>query len=307
MSRAHDIEMAALARSQGGVLTAQDLTSLTGRDDELDRRVRSGLWREVVAGAVVPAAMPDEPGLLATALCRGVPRSVLSHHDAARHVGIWVPDTDLTWLTVPFGSPLREVPGVRIVRSRAFPDEFLRRGELRISTPSRTVVDLGMVLTRKQLEAVLLSAVRQDVLDVADVEAHADRLRGRKGIAMVRAVTALWSAERESLLEDLLFGDVCAVTSGAVRQLPLPGSDGRPVARADVAVPELRVRFEADGLRYHSTDAQIAADQAQDRLLLTLGWLTVRFREGVLDGRHAVRREIAAVLDRRRHDLRRAA
>lgn len=307
MPREHDIALAALARQQGGVLTAGDLTSVTGRRDELVRRTRSGVWREIVPGTVVPAAMPPDRRMLAAALCLGVPRSVLSHHDAAQEVGIWVPASDQVWVTVPFESPLRDVPGVRLVRSRAFPDEFVRRSALRVTTPSRTLVDLGMVLTRRQLEAVLLSAVRQGVLTVAEVTAHADRLRGRRGVAMVRAVTELWSPERESLLEDLLFGDVRAVTSGAVRQLRVARPDGRTAARADVALPELLLRFEADGLHFHSSDAQIAADQAQDRLLLTLGWQTVRFREGVLNDRAAVRKEIAAVVDRRRHDLLRAA
>jgi very-short-patch-repair endonuclease len=137
--------------------------------------------------------------------------------------------------------------------------------------------------------------------------AHADRLRGRKGVAKARAVAALWSPERESLLEDQLFADVVSVVgSGVVRQLEVPGRAGSVQARLDVAVPELRLAFEADGLHFHSTDAQIAADQQRDRLLLALGWLVVRFREGALDNTLGVRREISAVVERRRRDLRAA-
>ena len=164
-----------------------------------------------------------------------------------------------------------------------------------------------MVLSRKQLEAVLLSAVRQGVVTAAAVLAHADHLRGRKGVRLVRDVVELWTPQRESLLEDRLFEDVRSVAGvEAVRQLPVLRPGGPLVARVDVALPELRLAFEADGLHFHSTDVQIAADQKRDRLLLALGWLTVRFREGVLDDRPAVRREITAVVDRRRRDLRAA-
>jgi len=94
------------------------------------------------------------------------------------------------------------------------------------------------------------------------------------------------------------------VYSGEVkRQVTVPDTAGRPVARLDIAAPELRLAFEADGLLFHSTDAQLAADQRRDRALLARGWTVVRFREGPLDDRSAVRADLAAIVARRSRDV----
>ena len=304
MSRAHERALAALAHEQHGLLTAADLSRVTGRPDELRRRLRGGAWQQVLPGVVVPAAVQVSRDLLASAAVLWAPDGVLSHHEAARREGIWVPEPGRLRIAVPFASPKRSVARVEVVRTRHLPEDVRTDGFHRWTAPARTVVDLGMVLTRRQLEAVLLAAVRRGGCTAAEVEAAAAELPGRAGLADVRAVTALWAPERESLLEDGLVADLtAAVPEPVVRQHKVFDARGRLVARVDAAIVELRIAFEADGLFYHSTTEQIASDQQRDRELLRLGWLVVRYREEALADHAAVRREVAALVARRRLDV----
>jgi very-short-patch-repair endonuclease len=305
MSRATDKLLVARARAQHGLLGEADAIRLTVRDDALSHLVSGGLWQEVLQGVLAPAAVDVSRELVERAAMLWIPRCSLSHYSAARREGIWVPDNDQAWVTAEFDCARRSQATIKVFRSRQFPLDFRTDGFHRWTPPARTVVDLASVLTRKQLDAVLLSAIRLDKTTAPDVDDAAAGLRGRKGIAMLRETTSLWTPERESLLEDLLHGDVLHVVGPDVtRQHKVLRADGSVFARLDVAIEELLLGFEADGLLYHSTDEQIAGDQKRDRTLMGRGWQIARFREGSLDDRVQVRREIRAIVEQRRRQLR---
>lgn len=307
MKRSVHHALVARASAQHGLLSAHDVRALAGGRGAAEL-VASGWWRRALPGVLAPASVANSPALLEAAAMLWEPRSVLSHSSAARRNGFWVPADDQVWVTVEFAAAKRPVAGLRLVRTRRFDLRYQCDGLHRWTHPDRTLVDLSMVLTRLQLEASLLSAVRAGVATAAQVAEAAAALRTRPGVSTLLAVTALWLPERESLLEDRLDGLVRAAAPDerVERQYPLGGRHGAGHDRVDVAIPELRLAFEADGLLFHSTDQQLAADQARDRRLLTRGWQTVRFREGSLDDAPAVRRELSAIVLRRRQDLRAA-
>lgn len=300
MDRAQTRALVAKARSQHGLLAQRDLPA----GATLAELVRDGLWQDVLPGVVGAASVEvtREMRESATMLWRG--KVVLSHFSAARRAGIWVPDDPRAWISVAFDSRRRDLPGLKVVRTRQLFAKVVRDGIHQWTPARRTIVDLAPYLTRKQLEAVLLSAVRLGETSVADVAAAAVGLERRRGMADLWQVLGLWSPERETMLEGRLLEDVRAVVDRGVQgQHWVTSPDGTQRARLDVAIPELRLAFEADGLYYHSTDEQLAADQARDRWLAALGWLTIRFREGALDDRAAVRAEIASIVARRHLDL----
>lgn len=302
MKRAITRALLDLACSQHALLAAADVQQLAG---DYHAMLSEGYWREVLPGVLGPAATTDTPALLEAAAMLWEPRSVLSHFNAARHNGFWVPDDDQVWVTTEYTGSKRQLDNLHLVRSRQFPESYLRQGLIRWTFPDRTLVDLSMCLTPKQLEASLLSAIRAKATTAADVAACAEPLRTRPGVTELLVITSLWRPERESMLEEQLFADVllAAPDEEVRRQLVLPGRGQDSGVRLDVALPRLRLAFEADGLFFHSTDEQIAADQARDRRLLCQGWSTMRFREGALDDRAAVRRDVRDVVDRRRADL----
>ena len=305
MSTASERRLADLARVQDGLLSDADLWAVTRRADELRRRVRSHRWQLVLPGVIAPAAIPVSRSLREAAAMLWLPAGALSHFSAARQDDIWVPEDERAWATVPFADRHRSRRGVEIMRTRHVPARWTTNGFLRWTPAARTIVDLGMCLDERELSAALLSAVRKQKTTAAQVLAAAEGLDGRAGLSLVRRVAGLWAPERESLLEDGLYDDVCSVVPSAKvqRQHDVRDRSGQILGRADVAVPELRLVFEADGLMFHSTDAQIAADQRRDRSFLGIGWQTARFREGVAGDREMVRRDIRAMVEARRRQL----
>jgi very-short-patch-repair endonuclease len=293
------------ARTQSGLLHERDLVRISGRADEFRRRIRSGLWQEVLPDVLAPLLLEIDREVIEAAAMLWAETGWLSHHSAARREGIWVPDDDRVRLGVPFKDGHRSRPEVAVVRTRHVP-ELQRDGIYRWSPPARTVVDLAQLLDERTLSAVLLSAVRKEKATAAEVAAAAEPLAGRRGLARLTRVVSLWTPERESLLEDQLHADVLDVAQGLEvrRQFVVRNRAGAQLGRADVAIEELQLAFEADGLLFHSTDAQIAADQRRDRQFMTAAWQTARFREAALDDRAIVRRDLAAIIDARRKQLR---
>ena len=295
--------MAAARERQG--LIDQRVLNKVAKGSTTAGLMRTGAWQEVLPGVLASATVEPTRELRESASMLWVPEGALSHFSAARKEGIWIPDNDDAWVTAPFGCTHRSREGLQVYRTRNFPKDTKTDGFHRWTPPARTVVDLAGVTTRKQLEAVLLNVIRNRKATAKDISAVVAKLLRRRDLDVLAQLLELWSPERETMLEDVLYGDVVAVvTEPVARQLVLERSGALTEVRIDVAVPELLLAFEADGLFFHSTDDQIAADQTRDRGLLKRGWLTVRFREGVLDSRAFVRREIREVTDRRRQDLR---
>ena len=291
------------ARRQRGLVTAQQMALITGRADEARRRRRAGTWRDVLPGVLSPATAEADDACVAAAAMLWAPNASLSHFSAARCQQLWVPDCHGVWLTVPYDDPHRSRTGLTVVRTR-HPVPARGDGFLRWTPPARTVVDLAQLLPERALSAVLLSAVRRKLATADQVAGAAEPLTGRAGLAVLSRVVGLWSPDRESLLEDRLYEDVRTVWPGEIeRQYEVRDRAGHLLGRADVAVPELRLAFESDGLLFHSTDAQIAADQRRDRQFLGAGWQTARFREGAFEDRPLVRRDVAAIVAARAHGL----
>ena len=293
-----------LARRQHGLLSARDLAAHLRTPKEVRRRLRSPAWQQVLPQVIAPAVIEIDRTLLEHAALLWAPAGGWSHFTAARKEGIWVPDDPNAWLTTPWEDGHRSRAGVEIVRTRHLP-AWRTDGVRRWTPPARTVVDLAQVLDERQLNAVLLSAVRKKKATAAEVDAAAVGLAGRAGLRLLHAVTQLWTPERESLLEDELHVDVLSVVQGFTveRQFDVRDSGGRLLGRTDVAVPALKLALEADGLLFHSTDQQIAADQQRDRRFLGAGWQTARFREGALGDRALVRRDVAAIIAERARQL----
>lgn len=305
MSAAIESTLSVRARTQHALLSYADLVAATGRRDELARRLRSRVWQNVLPGVIAPAAVDVDRALREAAAMLWLPDGGLSHYSAARRDDIWVPEHPDAWAAVPFEDGHRSRFGLQVVRTRHPTTQWSTDGFLRWTPAPRTIVDLAQCLDERALSAVLLSAVRKQKATAQEVDAAAAGLDGRAGLAVLHRVTSLWSPERESLLEDGLYDDVRSVLPAAEveRQYDVRDRSGRVLGRADVAAPGLRLAFEADGLLFHSTDAQIAADQRRDRAFLGIGWQTARFREGVATGRVLVRRDIELMVSARRQGL----
>ncbi len=145
--------------------------------------------------------------------------------------------------------------------------------EIPVTTPVQTLVDLATTIPEDDLEAAVNAADKLDLVTPHGLRAALDDLVGQRGVGILRA-----------LLERPTF----AVTDSRLEQrfLPIARRAGLPPPltqqwvngfRVDFHWPGLGLVVETDGLRYHRTPAQQAADRRRDQAHVAAGLTCLRF------------------------------
>jgi very-short-patch-repair endonuclease len=155
------------------------------------------------------------------------------------------------------------------------PLDAVVRDNLRVTTPSRTIVDLAATLKGRALRDVVERAQdlrRFDPLDIRDTLARAPRRPGTRRLDDLITLMAPDDDNARSHLERLFL----ALTRKAKLPKPLPNHEiaGR---RRDFAWPDQHLVVETDGYRYHSSRTAKRRDNRRDRELTAVGWRPVRF------------------------------
>jgi very-short-patch-repair endonuclease len=234
-------------------------------------RVQPRVFR--VAG--VPATWEQEA--MAAALCTG---GVVSHRTAARFWALG--DYGKIEVTVP-RSRRGAASGVIVHRSRDLRRRYVtKRAGVPVTNPMRTLVDLGAVLGRTDVEEALERAVVAKVCSVLAVEKalHDVARKGRAGAGVLRAVLdnrALGRDRPDGLLEVRM--------ARLLREHGLPPArfqyevrlGGRLLARVDFAYPEVLLAIEVDGFAVHGTPRAFQADLERQNRLVAAGWTVLRF------------------------------
>jgi very-short-patch-repair endonuclease len=164
---------------------------------------------------------------------------------------------------------------ITLHRMRLGPFDALVRDNLRVTTPSRTIVDLAASLEGRALRDLVERAQdlrRFDPDDIRDTLARAPRRPGTRRLHDLITVLAPDEDNARSHLERLFLA--------LARKARLP----KPVCnheigghRRDFAWPDQRLVVETDGYRYHSSRQAKRRDNRRDRQLTALGWRPVRF------------------------------
>ncbi len=182
-------------------------------------------------------------------------------------------------------------------------DEICRIGELRLTTPTRTAVDLARRFREDVAVAAIDALARATSLTVADIELAAQRHPGQRGIRQARRSIALVDPKAESPRETAL--RLLIVRAG----FPLPESQhpiyneyGVPIGIVDFAWTELTIAVEYEG-RHHSDPEQIRRDIARIEEMVEMGWLVIR----VTSRDHPARLATSGRRARRRRAARRRA
>lgn len=188
-------------------------------------------------------------------------------------------------LTSEVGSPVEVVvsdrcpdrqPGIKVRRTRLLlPEDVVALDDLRVVSPARAIFDHAGQATDQQLDRWLDRAVHLRLFE----RPAFDRLFEEWGRAPGRARLA---AAIERL--DATSGHNRTDLERALIRLILDGGLVRPATNTYVHGWEVDVHWigtraivEADGDRYHSSPAQIAADRAKRRALEALGFVIKRF------------------------------
>ena len=166
-------------------------------------------------------------------------------------------------------------PGITIHRPRTLEhrDGTLRWG-IPVTTPTRTLLDLGSVLSPTQLERAFEEADRLDLLDRSRLAHLCTSTSGRRGTGTLRALLRarpLPLSETRSKLEQR-FLRFCRA-----RGLPIPAVNV-PLAgyNVDCLWPEERVVVELDSWAHHGDRASFEADRRRDTRIQIAGHRIVR-------------------------------
>ena len=258
--------------------------------DALIRAERAGRVRRLRRGAYVGVdhwdALDDTArhALVVRAALSAQPGALVSHRSAAALLGLPIvgPRDDAVHLTVPAGSGGRSTPGARR-HQWAGPVSERRVDGIRVTSPARTLVDLGC--GAGLLTAVVAgdAALRTGLVSAADLESELVALGTCRGIRTARRAVALMDGLAESPGESL------SRVRMAELGLPMPTLQHEVrdasgfVGRVDFYWPTCGVVGEFDGRAKYGLDGDAgAADRVwkeklrEDRIRAT-GLVVVRW------------------------------
>jgi very-short-patch-repair endonuclease len=290
--------LARIAAGQHGLFSSDDADRCGISRRSLDRRLGAGLLVERQPGVLSPPSTPYDVRAAGRAALLSVgERGMLSHLSAASE---WQLRRELParpCITLPWARTVPELWDVEVVRSRHL--EGVRRvlNGVAVTSPPRTVVDVGRVLDRDGVESVLAVALQRGLVAVPDVEQALTTAWRTAGTGLVRDVLRQYDPAWESVLSARLGRLLRAAGLDLIPSFEVHDRTGRLVAVADFAAPARRLVVEADGWAYHGSKEQQQADRRRDRTLLLLGWTTVRFTTAdILERPDLVIAELSALL-----------
>ncbi|MCV7419777.1 DUF559 domain-containing protein [Mycobacterium yunnanensis] len=201
------------------------------------------------------------------------------------HGSQWVSPTEPAELTRTEASS----NGIVVHRETLFDDEVTAVDGMSVTTPARTVFDLGR---RKGFEKAV---IRVDALANACgvnaalvgplLEAH----RGARGLVQLREVLDVMDGGAESPQETRTRLLLRRANFRAPRtQIEVVDDVGYPFARIDMGWEEFRVGVEYDGAQHWTDHARFARDIDRHATLAALGWRIVRVSADLLRRRPRV-------------------
>lgn len=294
-----------------GVLLRRDARRHGVTDPELSRLVRSGELIRLRHGAYALAARwyaadeVDRHLMLAGAvMSRWGDRRALSHHSAALELGAPNFGFDLSHVgtTDLFGRSDRR--RARVVHHRGVlrATDVTRTDGFWITDPARTALDLAAALPRDAGVVVIDNLLHRGLTTLEELRHRIgprvtwpDHAQAQRTLACARVGA---ESVGETLLR-LIMRD--AGLPEPILQFPVHDRRGWLIGRSDLAIPELKVLIEFDGLKkYHQhlrpgeTIEQMVMREKrrEDRLRELTGWVVVRFVWSDLANPRAVRDRI---------------
>ena len=191
------------------------------------------------------------------------------------------------------------LPGLTARAERLGEDEIREVRGVPATTPTRTALDLACWLPLMAAVASIDALARVTELNIADVELHAMRKRGRRGITRARRAIGLADAGAQSPKESWL--RTIILQAGLPRprtQIPVHDEFGRPIAYLDMGWEDIKVAVEYDGDHHRTRRSQYSYDIRRLEMLHRRGWIVIRVTAE--DTAEDVLRRVRDALARRR-------
>jgi hypothetical protein len=299
-----ELKLARIAGRQLGVITREQLYEVGFTYAQIKRRLVLGRLHRVHHNvyAVGHQSLTSHAHLVAALLCVG-PRSFFSHRTAAAVWGLRAVNIRDIELTLP-GAGGRRRAGLTVHRTEIQPhaDDVRTRGQLRVSSVPRMLIELAGRETAAELERLVTEAVRKRLLrlDAADgrasLEATLARHPRRPGMGTLSAVLATYrrTESHKSQLE-LAFDRIIAQHP----EIPDPQRNIHiDIWEIDRFWPGHRLAVELDGRPYHVAAGDMERDRVKDAALLRHGITPLRFTDfRVEHDAHGMLRDLRHFLD----------
>ena len=178
----------------------------------------------------------------------------------------------------------RPPAGIRAWSDRYDDDEVEVSGGVVVTTPERTALDIACRYPLDRAVAAIDALARATKLKVVDVEALAERYRGRRGIRAARTALDLVDAGAESPQETRV--RLLLIRAGFPRpetQLAIYDGYGQLVAELDMGWRDVMVGVDYEG-DHHRTRRQFDRDIRRLEAVADLGWNDVRVTAQDTDG-----------------------
>jgi hypothetical protein len=238
------------------------------------RQLDGSSWHRVFRDVYLHASIPITHEARTRAATLLLPTGVATGATAANLWGVDLlgPDDDVE-ITLPPGSHMVRVPGIRARRARIDASHVWRRRDIAVSTPAATAVRLAQALPDEDAVVAIDQLIHTGVVDLEPIRILAATARG-PGSARARRVCALADGRAESPQETRL--RLLMARGGLPAPVPqfVVRIDGRFIARVDFAWPDRKVAVEYDGL-WHAEAGQFARDRRRLNSLQAAGWRIV--------------------------------
>jgi AbiEi antitoxin C-terminal domain len=191
---------------------------------------------------------------------------------AAMHGAKWI---DASTPIEMIAEHTRRRAGVIVHEERIAADEITYIGELPVTTPARTALDIARHLPRDAAVVHLDALAAATGVTFADTVALIDKYRGARGIRRARTALALMDGGAESPEETRL--RLLLIDAG----LPAPRtqirvSDGVNEAFIDMGYDEPMVGLDYEGVHHSENRGQYVYDIGRTELIDRRGWIDIR-------------------------------
>jgi hypothetical protein len=270
----------AVAERQHGVVTLSQLQFHGLGKAAVAKRARAGRLHRVHRG-VYAVGRPHLtlPGHWMAAVLACGPKAALSHRSAAALHGLRQDNRAKTDIMVP-SSSVRSRPTIDVHKSSTLgPSDIAIVDHIPCTTVARTLVDLGDVATRREVERAVDQAEVLRVFDGRAVDAALERAGPRRGAGILRDV--LESYEQPTLTRSEIEELVLALCRNANLLIPEVNASitlaGGVSYEADFLWREHKLIAETDGRDVHTTRKAFEHDRLRDPRLTLAGYTVVRF------------------------------
>jgi len=240
----------------------------------IKHRVASGRLHRLYRGvfAVGALRLTREGQWMAAVLACGED-GALSHRSAAALWGIGAERPGAIDVSVRRRSAHRRAGIHARGRPSLRANDVVRRRNIPVTTPIRTLIDLATELPETALERAVNEADKRDLIDPETLRDSLERYRGEPGVKSLRALLDRHTFRLSASALETRFRKIAA-TAGLPPPLTKHWIDGFEV---DFYWPGLNLVVETDGLRYHRTPASQTRDRVRDQSHTAAGRTMLRF------------------------------